>query len=132
MRAQSAVIASSLVMARMAIAWAYVRSSPITPVLSTGSSTAKYCQISRSSPAAEAVRGGTPDALPFLPGIGTAAQQLEEGLGAINMHECDVECAPKGGAARPRLTRTQEPVAHEDAGRPLADRPMDEHRRDGG
>ena len=50
-RAQSAVIASSDVTARMMIGYAYVRSSPITPTVRTAGSTAKLCQISRYRPA---------------------------------------------------------------------------------
>ena len=42
-RAQSAVIPSSLVIARTATRLAYVRPSPITPTLLTGVRTAKYC-----------------------------------------------------------------------------------------
>src|ERR1700730_14179953 len=42
-RAQSAVMPSSLVTARIATILSYVRPSPITPTLCTGVSTAKYC-----------------------------------------------------------------------------------------
>src|SRR5712691_8317042 len=43
-RAQSAVMPSRLSTARIAAVYSYVRSSPITPTLCTGSSTAKLCQ----------------------------------------------------------------------------------------
>src|SRR6266699_2510432 len=42
-RAQSAVMPSRLSTARIAAVYSYVRSSPITPTLCTGSSTAKLC-----------------------------------------------------------------------------------------
>ena len=51
-RAQSAVIASWLSRRGARSTSAYVRKSPITPTVRTGSSTAKACQSSRSSPAA--------------------------------------------------------------------------------
>ena len=46
-RAQSAVIASSEVTARMTIGYAYVRSSPCTPTERIAGSTAKLCHSSR-------------------------------------------------------------------------------------
>src|SRR5207253_7169042 len=46
-RAQSAVIASSLVTTRTATTLAYVRKSPITPTVSSGVSTANDCQTWR-------------------------------------------------------------------------------------
>src|SRR6266851_1206271 len=42
-RAQSAVMPSRLSTARIATVYSYVRSSPITPTLCTGRSTAKLC-----------------------------------------------------------------------------------------
>src|SRR5712691_3994174 len=46
-RAQSAVIASSLVTTRTATTLAYVRKSPITPTVSSGVSTANDCHTWR-------------------------------------------------------------------------------------
>ncbi len=46
-RAQSAVMASSDVTARITIGYSYVRPSPMTPTVRTAGSTAKLCQISR-------------------------------------------------------------------------------------
>src|SRR5207253_7697495 len=46
-RAQSAVIASSLVTTRTATTLAYVRKSPITPTVSSGVSTANDCHTCR-------------------------------------------------------------------------------------
>ena len=51
MRAQSAVIASTLVTARNAITFSYVRKSPCTPTVLLFVITAKYCHISRFKPA---------------------------------------------------------------------------------
>ena len=51
MRAQSAVMASTLVTARNAITFSYVRKSPCTPTVLLLVITAKYCQISRFNPA---------------------------------------------------------------------------------
>src|SRR5687767_14896760 len=50
-RAQSAVMPSRLSTARMATVYSYVRASPITPTLCTGSSTAKLCQSRSYQPA---------------------------------------------------------------------------------
>ena len=50
-RAQSAVMPSRLSTARIATVYWYVRSSPITPTLCTGSSTANDCQRRRYHPA---------------------------------------------------------------------------------
>src|SRR5687767_1316600 len=50
-RAQSAVIPSRLSTARMATVYSYVRSSPITPTLCTGSRTANDCHTFRYQPA---------------------------------------------------------------------------------
>src|SRR3972149_4161182 len=53
-RAQSAVMPSSLVTARMTRAPPKAGASPVTPTVGTGSSTAKACQRSRCRPAARA------------------------------------------------------------------------------
>ena len=49
---QSAVMKSSVLTQRTARALSYVRASPITPTLCTGSSTAKACDVARYRPAA--------------------------------------------------------------------------------
>ena len=68
--------------------------------------------------------------LRFCLGVGDAGERREEHVGGVHMHERDVVMAAKELDDLLRLALAHEAMVDEDAGEPVADRLMDEHRGD--
>ena len=73
-----------------------------------------------------------PMILRFSSGSLDAGERVEERLARIDMDERDVVVAAKQRDDLLRLAQAQQAVIDEDAGEPVADRLMDQHRGDGG
>ena len=70
------------------------------------------------------------DGLPLRLRVGDAVERGEERLARIHMHERDVVVAAEERHDLLRLVQPHQPVVDEDAGELVADRLVDQHRRD--
>ena len=70
------------------------------------------------------------DDLPLALGIHDAGEPREEQIGRVDELERQLHLAAKARADLRRLVQPQHAVVHEDAGEPVADRAMDQQRRD--
>ena len=78
----------------------------------------------------EHVDEGRADDLPLLLGIGHAGEPLEERARRIDEVERQLHLLAEALDDLVRLVVAQQPVVHEDARQPIADRAMNEHRGD--
>ena len=70
------------------------------------------------------------DAPALLLRIGDAGEPLEERSARVHDSEVDAEVPAEGGLDLLPLVQAQQPVVHEDAGEPVADRAVHQHRGD--
>src|SRR5438270_674764 len=116
-RAQSAVIPSRLSTARIATVYSYVRSSPITPTLCTGSSTAKLCHSRTYQPS----RRTSADTI-------ASARRSRSSRGGTHQRQLQ---ALEASADLFWFVEPQHAVVHEDARQAIADGAVNEQRGDG-
>ena len=72
-----------------------------------------------------------PMTLRFCSGSVTPARRVEEQIGGVDEVERQLQLLAEPLLNLVRLVVAQQPVVDEDAGEPVADRAMDQHRRDG-
>jgi hypothetical protein len=73
-----------------------------------------------------------PDRLSFLLGVREAGQRLKEAVRGLDVHEIDGELVQEGGLHLLALACAHEAGVDEDGGELVADRLVDQRRRDGG